>query len=187
MEDVHHLPSRTRCLDEHVLRMVEVVQEVPVEQRLPLLAETEPGVDLGAGLLRHHCAQEVDVAGRNVHVDHEIRAREREEHADVAGVEEDGVEDEAPAALVEDGDHERHLVVAVEELADDIGRLVAVEGRVEHLHLVVRLRRWPEPTDVLEDRAHHAVDVPGEVGERTAPAVVLEQTGERRAQATLAG
>ena len=61
-EDEHHLALDPGRRDEHVLRVLEVLPQVAVEERLALLAEPEHRVELGARLRRHHPAQELDVA-----------------------------------------------------------------------------------------------------------------------------
>ena len=83
-----------------------------------------------------------------------------------------------PSALVQDGDDEGKLVVAVDELAEHVRGLVAVEGRVQHLDLVVRLEVRPRPARPLLEGAQHVVEVAVEVGERPAPAEVAEELRE---------
>ena len=106
VEHVHHQARRAGRLDEGVLRVVQMVEEVAVEQRLALLGEPDRGVELRARLARHQRLQEVDVAGRHVHVDHEVRPREREEDRDALVVEQDRVEDELPVVVVQHGNAE---------------------------------------------------------------------------------
>jgi len=84
---------------------------------------------------------------------------------------------------VEDRDDERPLLVAVDDLPEHVGGLVAVERRAEHLELVVRLEVRPR----LADRFQQASEVAVEVGERHGPAEVGEDPGEAVAKAALAG
>ena len=93
-EDEHHLTPNAGRLDERVLGVVEVLQEVAIEERLALLPESEHRVQLGARTRRRDVEQELDVTRRHLHVDHEVRARQREEVVDLPRVEHDGVEDE---------------------------------------------------------------------------------------------
>ena len=152
-EDEHHLAADARRLDERVLGVVEVLEQVAVEERLALLAEPEHRVQLGARPGRRHLAQELDVAGRHLHVDHEVRAREREEVVDLPRVEHDRVEPEPAGAVVEHGHDERQLQVAVDDLAEHVGGLAAVERRAEHLDLVVPLEVGPDAVRPLVERA----------------------------------
>ena len=68
--------------------------------------------------------------------------------------------------------------MAVDELAEHVRGLVAVEGRVQHLDLVVRLEVRPRPARPLLEGAQHVVEVAVEVGERPAPAEVAEEPRE---------
>ena len=45
--------------DEVVGRVLEVMQEVAVEQRLAVLLQAQRGVQLGLGLARQHAGQEI--------------------------------------------------------------------------------------------------------------------------------
>ena len=83
-EDEHHLAlGCPGAWTKASARVSEVLEQVAVEERLALLAEPEHRVELGAGLGRHHRPQELDVAGRHLHVDHEVGAREREEDVEL--------------------------------------------------------------------------------------------------------
>ena len=157
---------------------MQVLQQLAEEERLPLLAEPEHRVELGAGAYRRHRAQELDVAGRHLHVDHEVGAREREQDVDLLRVEQDRVQLEPAVGFVQDGDDEGQLVVAVDELAEHVCGLVAVEGRVQHLDLVVRLEVRPWPARPLLEGTQHVVEVAVEVGKRPAPADVAEEPRE---------
>ena len=86
---------------------------------------------------------------------------------------------------MEDRDHERRLLVPVDDPADDVRGPVPVEGRAQHLDLEVRLLLGPLPAEVREQALHHAVDVAVEVGVRTRPTEVAEDGGEGRAQSRL--
>ena len=151
-----------------------MVQQVAEEQRLPLLREADHGVQVRARLRRHQRLQELHVPGGHVHVDHEVGPREGEEDGEALRVEQHRVELEPALRVVEHGDRKRRLGVAVHDLPDHVGGLVAVEGRAEHLHLVVRLAGRPLAAEVLEQRLPDEADVPLEVGEGPAPAEVGE-------------
>ena len=122
--------------------------------------------------------QELDVAGRHLHVDHEVGARERAEDIDLLWIEQDRVQLEPAVRVVQDGDDEGQLVGAVDELAEHVRGLVAVEGRAQHLDLVVRLEVRPGPARTFLDGAQHVIEVALEVGERPAPAEVAEEPRE---------
>ena len=177
-EDEHHLAADPGRLDEPVAGMVQVLQQLAEEKRLSLLAEPDHRVELGAGTRPGHRAQKLDVARRHLHVDQEVGAREREEEADLPRVQQDRVDLEATVGVVEHGSDERQPVVAVHDLAEHVRGLVAVEGRVQHLDLVVRLEARPRSARPLGERAQHVADVAVEVGERPAPAEVAKQLRE---------
>ena len=100
---MHHEPARAGRLDEEVVRVVQVVPQVAEEERLALSGEPERRVELRARPRRHDRLQELDVAGRHVHVDEEVRAREREEDVDALLLEQDRVEHRPPVAVVQHG------------------------------------------------------------------------------------
>ena len=60
-----------------------MLQEIPVEKRLALLLQADHGVELGLGLARQQCAQEMHRSGRNFHIDQKIRAREAEKRRQI--------------------------------------------------------------------------------------------------------
>ena len=163
--------------------MAQVLPQLADEQRLPLLAEPDHRVELGARAHRRHRPQELDVARRHLHVDLEVGARGGEEDVDLLAVEQDRVEREPAVRVVQHRDDERQLVVAVDHLAEDVRGLVPVEGRAEHLHLVVRLD--VRPRRQLVERREHAVEVGVEVGERARPAEVCEDLLEAGARTAL--
>ncbi len=163
--------------------MVQVLQQVAIEERLALLAEPEHRVQLGARPRRGHVAQEVDVAGRHLHVDHEIRARQREEDVDLLRVEHDRVQRQPAGVVAKHRHDEGPLLVAVDDLAEHVGGLVPVEGRAEDLNLVVPLEMCPHSARVLVEVAHEEVEIAVEIGERPAPAEVEEDGLEACAQA----
>ncbi len=183
VEDVHHEPARARRLDEQVARVVQVVPQVAEEQRLALAGEPDRRVELRARPRRHDRLQEMDVPGRHVHVDEEVRAREREEDVDELLLEQDRVERQPARVVVQDGDDERRLGVPVHDLADDVRGLVPVEGGAHHLQLEVR--SGDGIAAVVVQRAHHVLDVALEIRERPAPAEVAKDLQERRTQAGL--
>ena len=85
-----------------------------------------------------------------------------------------------PSVVVQHGNAEGGLGVAVDDLPDHVGGLVAVERRAEHLQLVVGLGRRQLAVEVLEQGAQEEVDVALEVRERPAPAEVGEGLEQRR-------
>ena len=163
--------------------MVEVVEQVTEKQRLALLAEPEHRVQLGAGARRCHPSQELDVPGRHLHVDHEVRAREREQHVDLLVLQHDRVEHESALAVMEHGHEERQLVMTVDDLPEHVGGLVAVEGRAEHLDLVVGLEMLPHLCRTPVEGREEMVEILSEVAERPAPPEIEEDALEAIAQA----
>jgi hypothetical protein len=69
-----------------------VREKVAVEQRLALLGQAQRVVDFGARLARHQRAQELHVGRGHFHVDHEVGAREAEQHLQVVFAEQRGVD-----------------------------------------------------------------------------------------------
>ena len=180
----HDQAANPRGHDELVFRMVLVVDEVAEEHGLPLLAQAEHDVQLGARLVGQDRAQELDVARGHFHVDHEIGPRQREEQADPPGVEQDGVEKELALAVVQHRNRKRILGGAVDRLADHVGSLVAVEGRAEHLDLEIDFaaRHFAQ---VAEDGPVNVVDIAAEIGEGPLPAEVEQDLAHRAAQAVV--
>ncbi len=84
-EHQHHHAANARRDDELVGRMVQMGKQPAIEGGLALLAEAQHQIQFGTRLEGHESAQELDIVGRHRHVDHEIGARQREQHADKAG------------------------------------------------------------------------------------------------------
>ncbi len=152
------MPGAMRNLSR---RVAHVHQEVAVEEALALLLQPERAVELGARLSRHQRAQELHVRRRHLHRHHEVGAREAEHELQVVLAEERGVDHQPAALAVQDRQRERRLVEAVDDLADDVGALVAEEERRQHLDLEVGAH--PECAELDVDRRHHRGDVAVEV------------------------
>ena len=159
--------------------------QVAEEHGLALLAQAEHGVELAARLVGHDRAQELHVARGHLHVDQEVGARQREQHRDPPRVEDQRVEVEQAAFVVAHRDRERAFLVAIDRLADDVGGLVAIEGRVQHLDLAVDLHRRPL-AEVGPRRAQHEVDVAVEILEAALPVEVLDDAPDGGTQAAVA-
>jgi hypothetical protein len=113
------------------------VQEVAVEQRLALLGQAQRVVELGARLARHQAAQELHVGRRNLHVDHEVGAREAEQDQQLILSIEQRIDHELARGRMQDGQCERQFLKAVDHLAHHIRTLVPVEQAGQHLDLEV--------------------------------------------------
>ena len=137
-EHQHHQPLDAGGDDEAVARVPEVVVEVAVKEGLALLGESDRHVDLGARLLRHQPAQERHVGRGHFHVDEEVGAREREQHQELAFPDQQRVQVQLAALVLQNRHGERQLALPVDDPADDVGRLVAEEERPQHLDLQVR-------------------------------------------------
>ena len=162
-----------------------MLAQVAVEERLALAPEPEHRVQLCPRPRRDHAAQEVHVPGRHLHVDHEVGAREREEHVDLLRVEHDRVQGELAPLVVEDGHDEGQHLVPVLDRAEHIGALVPVEGRGQDAQLEVGLQVRPRPARPLAQCRDEVVEVPAQIGERPRPAEVEEDPLEAVAQAVL--
>ena len=160
-----------------------MLEEVAVEERLALFAEPEHRVQLGARPRRRHLPQELHVPGRHLHVDHEVRTREREEVVDLPRVEDDCVELEPAGAVVEHRHDERQLLVAVEDLAEHVRGLAPVERRAEHLDLVVALEVRPGAVQALVNRVQQVIEVACQVGEGPLPGEVEDHALEALVEA----
>ncbi|MNY11792.1 hypothetical protein D3C86_1448400 [compost metagenome] len=128
-EHQHHQPPDAGRDHELVRRMLQMVEEVAVEQVLALLLQAQRGVDLPARLARQDVAQEGHVGRRDLHVDHEIGMREREQDQQLFRTQQHGVQHELAGRAVDDRDRQRVGLVAVQHPADDHGGLVAEEQR----------------------------------------------------------
>ena len=81
-EDVHHEAAGSRAPRRRGPReWCRWWRRSRMKSVLPCFAEPDHRVELGARLRRHQRLQELHVARRHVHVDHEVRPRELEEHA----------------------------------------------------------------------------------------------------------
>ena len=155
------MPLMPGAMRKRSLEWRRCVQEVAVEQVLAVLLQAERVVDLGARLARHQRAQELHVGAGDFHVDHEVGAREAEQDQQLVLVEHRGVDGQLAALGVQDGQRERHLGVAVDDLAHQVGALVAVEQRGQHLDLEIGAQRPVDhrQADVRAQRGQHMVDV----------------------------
>ena len=134
----HHQPLDARGDDEAVARVPEVVVEVAVKEGLALLGEAHRHVHLGARLLRHQRAQERHVSRGHFHVDEEVGAREREQHQELAFPDQQRVQVQRAALVLQNRHGERQLALPVDDPANDVGGLVAQKQRPQHLDLQVR-------------------------------------------------
>ena len=136
-EHRHHQPLDAGGDDEVVGRVLQVVQEVAVEERLALLGQPDHRVELRRRLVRQQRAQEVDVRRRRFHVDEEVGAREREQRGHQVRREKRRVEVELSARIAQDRHRQRRDARAVDDAADDVGALVAEEQRRQDLDLAI--------------------------------------------------
>ena len=159
--------------------------QVAKQHGLALLAESEHRVELLSRLVRHDAAQETDIAGRHLHVHHEVGTGQGEQQRDPPCVEQDGVDVESAGLRVAHGERERILLVAVDDFADDVGGLVAVEGRVEHLDLAIDLHFRPISADECERGPHDVVDIARQIFEWALPVEILDDAPDRAPQAVV--
>ncbi len=176
-EDAHHHAANAGGDHEVVGRVAQVLEEIPIELGLAELLEADRGVELGLALARHQGTQEIDDRRRHLGIHHEIGAREAEDVRDLVLAGQQAVDIEPARLVVEDGDDEGDLVRAIDRLADDVGALVAVEGRAEHGELEVLLNR-PIGREARADGAHQTADVAPHVPEGALEASILEDAGD---------
>jgi hypothetical protein len=137
VEHQHHHALDAGGDAERVAGVAQVVEQVAVEQVLAVLLQADGAVELAARLPGHQAAQELHGGRGHLDVDHEVGAREAEQHQQIVLAEQHGVDDQFAACTMQDGQRERRLVEAVDDLADHVGALVAEEQRGDHLHLEI--------------------------------------------------
>ena len=122
--------------------MLEVLQQVAVEQCLPLFLQANRRIELGRRVRGDELPEETHVGRRDLHVDGQVCAREAEQAADLRPREQERIDAECTApGDVPQGDGERMILGAVDDATHDVRAGVAEEERGEHLHLEVRLLR----------------------------------------------
>ena len=122
-----------------------------------MLLQADRVVDLGARFCRHHRAQELHIGARNLHVHHEVGACEAEDQLQLVFAEQGRIDHQAIAFAVHDRQRKRCFVEAVDDLADQVGALVAIEQRGQHLDLEVDAQA--PIAELLEYGAEHRVEV----------------------------
>jgi hypothetical protein len=125
-----------------------------------------------------HCAEKLDVRRRDLHVDHEVGKRQREEDVDLLFFQQEGIEYQPVISLVKHGNDERQRLVPVDDPAEHVCGLAAVERGGEHLNLVIRLAVSPLRQRSLLERLEDVVHVSFEIHERPGPPEVLERFHE---------
>jgi hypothetical protein len=105
----------------------------------------------------------VHVGRRDLHVDHEVGTRVAEDHQQVVLAKQRGVDHQPAIGPVQDGQGQRRLCEAVDDLAHQVGALVAVEQAGQHLDLEVGAR--PEAAQFGRHGLHDVVDVAVQVFE----------------------
>ncbi len=88
----HHQALDTGRHNKLIVRMLQVVQKVPVKQGFALLVQAQHGVHLGLGLVRQQRAQKLDVGAGRFHVHQEIGARKTEQRGNLLHIEQHGVD-----------------------------------------------------------------------------------------------
>ena len=100
--------------------------------------------------------------GRGSGLDHEIGARETEQIGDVVAVHQQGIDVNAALLVVQNRDHERNDLGAIDRAADDIRGFVAIERRTQHLQMEVPAQLQPRHTthlDVPDQSPNIAVEI----------------------------
>ncbi|MNN17737.1 hypothetical protein D3C81_1309310 [compost metagenome] len=120
--------------DEAVVAAGQVVDQRPVELRLAVLVETDGGVQLGNMLARQDTLEEVDELCRHRHIDHEIGAGEGKDDRHLGLVRDQAIGLDTMPFAVQQRYHQRPLLIAVVQPADQVGTLVAVQHRRKQLH-----------------------------------------------------
>jgi hypothetical protein len=114
-----------------------------------------------------------------------VGARKGKEHQQLVLAGEQRVEEQLAAGALQHRHREGQLDVPVHRLAHDVGRLVAVERRGQHLDLQAgpRARR---PRELGTQRVHHVLQVAPQVLERQAETEVAHDARERCPQSCAA-
>src|ERR1700754_3692411 len=164
--------------------MRQMMQQVAIEQILALFLQADRRIDFRFRLARHHRAEELDERGRHFHVDEKIRMREAEDDQQLLAFEQYGIKRELTRPDVMNRNRERHNQIAVDNASDNIGRLVPVEQRREHVNLEVR--RFDEGAERVVNRLQYAADVALQVFERRIQLKIRDDALERLREAVLA-
>ncbi len=164
--------------------MREMVQEVAEEQVLAGFLQSDHRVELGRRLVGQHRPQEGDVRRRHLHIDQEVRAVCREQDRELGLAHEQRVEIQPSLAVVLHRDDEGIRIDAVDDAPDEVRRLVADEGRRQHLDLMIRLEH-ERPRETLAERGEHVREIVPEVGEAPLESEVEHDVDQGGAQALL--
>ena len=162
------------------------MQKIAIELRLALLLKTYGHIEIRLGLAGQQRQQEFDDRRRDVRIDHEIRTREAEHIGEIRFAQQQRVHIKPAPFIIEDRDGEWHLLSAVDELADDIGRLIAEKRRAEHRDMEILLP-LDERRRVLLDGPHQVDDIPAPVRERQAESEALQHVGNDLIETVAAG
>ena len=186
-EHAHHQPFHAGREDEFVVGIAQVLGKLAPEDVFALLVQAEQGVEIAVGAHRQHFAQKTHIAAGHGHVDEKIGAGEGEKHGNLFRVEQRGVDFQTASSVVHHRQREGMAAAAVDDAAEDIGRFVAVEGRIEHLDVQVQFLRRPFRAEVPPRRAHDVRHVGRRVGEGNLPVEMAEYAAQAAAQAGFGG
>src|SRR6185312_13883406 len=171
--------------DQAVGRMLQMMQEVPEEERLAVLLQPEHRVELRRRLVGQHRAQEIDVRRRNLHVDEEVGAVRGEQQRELGRVGQQRIDVKTLVRAALDRDDERIQVNAVHDAADRVRRLIAKQQAGKDLNLAVRVDdEWPRqpPAHRLQDVGQ----VDAKIGEAQVERQVEDEVDQRGAKAQAA-
>ncbi|MNQ71819.1 hypothetical protein D3C85_865030 [compost metagenome] len=158
-----------------------MVDQRPVELRLAVLVEANRGVQLGDVLARQDAPEEADELRRHRHIDHEVRAGERENDRHVGLIGNQRIDLDAPTLAVQEWNHQRPLFVRGKDAPHQVGALVAIEHRRKQLDAQLRVFAHPIG-QVLAQLRFEPAQVTREVGIVLAEAVVGKDTRQHPRQ-----
>ena len=103
------------------------MQEVTVKQILAMLLQTQHGINFTARFARQDASNELHVGRWHIHIDHEVGTCERKQDGDMHVIKQHRVQNQFTILVMNDRDHKRHFLVAVDTLTNDVSRLVTEE------------------------------------------------------------
>ena len=137
VEHQHDQALDTRRNAQLIAGMAQMMQKVAIEQRLALLGQTQCVVDLGRRLARHQAVQKAHIGAGHIHLHHEVSPRKAEQRMQIVFTKQCRMQYQLASAAMQDGNCQRQLGIAGDDLAHQISALVAIEEAGEHLDLEV--------------------------------------------------
>src|SRR5690554_3357971 len=134
----HHHATHTRGDNELVFTLGHLTVERTEKLGLAMLEEAYRRIELTRRLARHQLLQVIDELARHRHLNLEVRPSERENNRDLILFDDHRIEVQPLVRIMQNRQHQRHLLTASANPSYQIGTLVAIEHTFEQLDLGVR-------------------------------------------------